>query len=98
MTAGPDQPLRTLGMTEDQMAAYLDDLLKEEAEEAAAARGTSPAEELASPGFAAVRATASYTVSLIAANNAFLARQLLDLGLLGESPPAQNPSGEDGRG
>ncbi len=98
MSAGQDHPLQNLGMTEDQMAAYLEDLLREEAEEAAAERGTSPAEELGSPGFAAVRATSSYTVSLIAANNAFLARQLLDLGLLGGSqaaPAAQTPSSED---
>ncbi len=95
MSSVPDRPLQTLGMTEEQMAAYLEELLREEAEEAAAERGTSPAEELGSPGFAAVRATSSYTVSLIAANNAFLARQLLDLGLLNPSSAvSEEPASE----
>ena len=93
MSSVPNEPLETLGMTEEQMAAYLEDLLREEAEEAAAERGTTAAQELASPGFAAVRATSSYTVSLIAANNAFLARQLLDLGLLNPSEPASPGEG-----
>ena len=72
----------TLGMTADEMLTYLEELLREEAEEAAARGGTTPEEELASPGFAAVRAASSYAIHLIAANNAFIARQLLDLGVI----------------
>lgn len=71
-----------LGMTEDQLAAYMDEMLLEEAEEAAAARGTTAERELDSPGFASVRSSCSYAVRLITANNAFLARQLLDMGVL----------------
>ena len=75
-------PIEHLGMTEDQLAAYMDEMLLEEAEEAAAARGTTPEKELDSPGFASVRSSCSYAVRLITANNAFLARQLLDMGVL----------------
>ena len=75
-------PLETLGMTQEELLAYLDELLKEEAAEAAERNGTTPAQELASPGFAAARAASSYTIHLIAANNAFIARHLLDLGVL----------------
>ena len=85
MDGGQPQPLETLGMTAEQLMAYLDDLLREEAAEAAAANGTDPEEELESPGFAAARAASSYAVQLIAANNAFLTRHLLDLGLLSGS-------------
>ncbi|HEV2109621.1 MAG TPA: hypothetical protein VGR16_15280 [Thermomicrobiales bacterium] len=74
--------LGSLGMTEDQLAAYLDEMLLEEAEEAAAQRGTSAEQELNSPGFASVRSSCSYAVRLITANNVFLARQLLDMGVL----------------
>jgi hypothetical protein len=77
--------LEGLGMTEEQLAAYLDEMLLEEAEEAATERGTSVEKELDSPGFAAVRSASSYAVRLITANNAFLARQLLDMGVL-ETP------------
>ena len=83
------QPLETLGMTAADLGAYLEDLLREEAAEAAEASGRTPAEELASPGFASARAASSYAVKLIAANNAFLTRHLLDLGVLprgGEEP------------
>ena len=76
------QPLETLGMTAEALSAYLEELLREEAAEVATTNGTTPAEELASPGFAAARAAASYTIRLIAANNAFLTRHLLDLGVL----------------
>ncbi len=75
-------PLETLGMTQEELLAFLDELLREEAAEAAERNGTTPAQELASPGFAAARAASSYTIHLIAANNAFIARHLLDLGVL----------------
>lgn len=88
----PDHQLHALGMTAEQMAAYLEEMLIEEAEEAAEARGTTAEKELDSPGFASVRSANSYAVSLIAANNAFLARQLLDLGVL---EPKREP-GADG--
>lgn len=75
-------PRETLGMTGEELLAYLDELLAEEAAEAAAQNGTTPAQELASPGFASARAASSYAIHLITANNAFLARHLLDLGVL----------------
>ena len=78
----------TLGMTAEELQALLEELLQEEAAEAAARNGTSVTQELASPGFAAVRASSSYAVHLIAANNVFLARHLLDLGVL----PSQSAS------
>ncbi len=80
-------PRETLGMTQEELLAFLDELLHEEAEEAAEQSGTTPAQELASPGFAAARAASSYAIHLIAANNAFIARHLLDLGVL---PRAQS--------
>jgi hypothetical protein len=69
-------------MTPTEMLAYLDALLEEEAAEAARARGTTTAEELDSAGFAAVRAAASYAIKLLDANNAYIARYLLDNGVL----------------
>lgn len=82
-TTGAPPPAReTLGMTQEELFALLNELLEEEAAEAAAASGRSVAEELASPGFASARAASSYAIHLIAANNAFLSRSLIDLGLL----------------
>ena len=71
-----------LGMTEEQLYQYLDELLREEAAEAAAESGKSVDEELQSPGFQAVGAAATYAIKLVDANNAFITRQLLDAGLL----------------
>ena len=71
-----------LGMTEEQLYRYLDELVHEEAAEAAAESGKSVDEELESPGFKAVGAAATYAIKLIDANNAFITRQLLDAGLL----------------
>lgn len=73
----------TVGMTAEEMQAYIDALLREEAAEAAEARGTTVEEELDSTGFAAARAAASYTIKLLDANNAYIARFLLDRGVLG---------------
>lgn len=75
-------PRDTLGMTAEELLAYLDELLHEEAAEAAEQNGTTTAQELASPGFASARAASSYAIHLIAANNAYIARHLLDLGVL----------------
>lgn len=72
----------TIGMTAAEMHAYLEALLQEEAAEAAAARGTTVEDELESVGFAAARAAASYTIKLLDANNAYIARYLLDRGVL----------------
>jgi hypothetical protein len=72
----------SLGMTEAELYLYLDELLQEEAAEAAEAAGTSIEEELASAGFKAAGAAATYAIKLIDANNAFITRQLLDAGLL----------------
>jgi hypothetical protein len=82
VSEGTSGPRDTIGMTPTELLAYLEALLQEEAAEAAASRGTTAEEELASPGFAAARAAASYTIKLIDANNAYVARYLLDRGLL----------------
>jgi hypothetical protein len=71
-----------LGMTEPELYQYLDELLREEAAEAAEQSGKSVQEELESRGFQAVGAAATYAIKLIDANNAFITRQLLDAGLL----------------
>jgi hypothetical protein len=75
-------PRDTIGMTAEEMQAYIHSLIQEEAAEAAAARGTSIDEELDSIGFAAVRAASSYAIKLLDANNAYIARYLLDHGIL----------------
>ena len=69
-------------MTENELYGYLNDLLHEEAAEAAAESGKSVEEELDSAGFAAAEAATTYAIKLIIANNAFITRQLLDLGVL----------------
>lgn len=71
-----------LGMSESELYAYLSDLLHEEAAEAAEAAGTDVNKELSSPGFAAAEAASTYAIRLVLANNAYLTRQLLDLGVL----------------
>ncbi|MFN8594259.1 MAG: hypothetical protein U0031_22620 [Thermomicrobiales bacterium] len=82
MTDSAGEARDTIGMTAAEMMAYLDALIEEEAAEAAAARGTSVEEELASPGFVAARAATSYAIKLIDANNTYIARFLLDRGVL----------------
>jgi hypothetical protein len=77
-----------LGMTEDELYQYLDELLRHEAAEAAVESGNSVEEELDSAGFQAAGAAATYAIKLIEANNAFITRQLLDAGVL-------NGDGED---
>ncbi|MEJ7839708.1 MAG: hypothetical protein WKF81_12900 [Thermomicrobiales bacterium] len=71
-----------LGMTEPELYGYLNDLLHEEAAEASAETGKSIEEELQSAGFRSAEASSTYAIKLIMANNAFITRQLLDLGLL----------------
>ncbi|MDQ3467497.1 MAG: hypothetical protein M3411_04580 [Chloroflexota bacterium] len=78
----------TLGMTEEELQTYFEELLREQAEEVSEDEGTPPAKVLESPGFVAARASMSYAVQLIAANNAYITRHLLDMGLLTEAPPA----------
>jgi len=75
-------PAGILGMTEPELYGYLNDLLHEEAQEAADESGKTVEEELQTAGFAAAGAASTYAIKLIMANNAFLTRQLLDLGLL----------------
>jgi len=75
----------TIGMTAEEMHAYLEAILQEEAAEAAEARGTTVAEELDSVGFAAARAASSYAIKLLDANNAYIARYLLDRGVFAGS-------------
>lgn len=81
---GAGEPRDTIGMTAEEMQAYLDALLQEEAAEAAAERGTSVEEELNSVGFAAARSASSYAIKLIDANNAYIARYLLDRGVFSQ--------------
>ena len=78
----------TLGMTQHELLTYFEELLVLEAQEAAVAKKSSVEEELSSPGFAAVRASVSYMIQLIDANNAFIARSLLDRGVLGSERTA----------
>lgn len=87
---GNSAPRDTLGMTLDELVTYFDELLVAEAEEAATANKTSVDEELASAGFASVRASVSYVIQLISANNAFIARSLLDRGALPDQPAADS--------
>lgn len=72
----------TLGMAEDDLYRYLDELLQEEAAEAAAESGKTIEEELSTAGFHAAAAASTYAIKLIDANNAFITRQLLDAGVL----------------
>lgn len=69
-------------MTHDELTEYFDELLMQEAIEAAAQNKTTVEDEMKAPGFLSVRAAASYFIPLIAANNAFIARALLDRGVL----------------
>ncbi len=80
----------TIGMTLQELEAYLDELLVSEAAEAAEANGTTVEQELASTGFRAARAASSYAIHLIDANNAFIARYLLDHGVIGVPVPDQS--------
>lgn len=86
------EPRDTLGMTQDELVTYFEELLIQEAAEAAERNKTSVEDELASPGFAAVRASASYFIQLMTANNAFLARSLLDRGVLPSEGAADRPA------
>lgn len=94
---GEAEPRETLGMTEEELQTYFEELLQAQAVEVAAEENRPPAQVMASTAFAATRAATSYAIQLIAANNAYLSRHLLDLGLLPQgSPPA--PAPEDGEG
>ncbi|MFM9107997.1 MAG: hypothetical protein ACKOWF_15015 [Chloroflexota bacterium] len=73
----------TIGMTLVELESYLQELLLDEAAEAAERNGSTVEEELASTGFMAARAASSYAIHLINANNAFIARYLIDQGLIG---------------
>lgn len=72
-----------LGMAEADLYELLNEILHDEAAEAAAESGRTVAEELDSPGFAAAAAANTYAIKLIMANNAYLTRQLIDRGVLG---------------
>ncbi|MEA2584971.1 MAG: hypothetical protein QOF33_3056 [Thermomicrobiales bacterium] len=69
-------------MNEEAMRLFVEELVRERAQEVAAETGTTVEEELDSPAYAAIRATMVYAVRLLQANNAYLTRHLLDLGLL----------------
>lgn len=72
----------TFGLTEEEMLLLIEELLRENAEEAAEDNGTTAEHELTTPGFASVRSAMSYAVHLVAANNAYFTRHLLDLGVI----------------
>jgi hypothetical protein len=76
------KPLEMLGMAEESMLAYAESLIEEQAKVNAAERGVSLEEELDGPGYAAARASISYTVKIIVANNAYLTNHLLELGVI----------------
>lgn len=78
-----------LGMSEPELYGYLNDLLHDEAAEAAAESGKTVEQELDSAGFAAAAAASTYAIKMILANNAYITRQLLDLGVLAASEPAE---------
>ncbi len=97
MSDTPPETFDTLGMSEAEMEAYIEELLMEQAVEAAAAEERTLEEELEGPAYAAIRSTASFAIKLISANNAFLARHLLDMGVLrpGDgNPDTTSPSPE----
>jgi hypothetical protein len=71
-----------LGMSESELYQYLNEVLHEEAAEAAAESGKTVEEELDTRAFQMVAAASTYAVKLINANNAFITRQLLDRGVL----------------
>jgi len=72
-----------LGISEADMYELLNEILHDEAAEAAAESGKSVEEELDTAGFAAAASITTYAIKLINANNAYLTRQLLDRGVLG---------------
>ena len=78
-----------LGMSEPELYGYLNDLLHEEAAEAAEASGKTVEQELDSAGFAAAAAASTYAIKLILANNAYITRHLLDLGVLAVTESAE---------
>lgn len=86
----------SLGMNQQELFTLLDELLQQEAAEAAAASGRSIEQELASTGFAAAHAASTYAIHLITANNAFLSRHLIDLGLLPKVTATDSPPAESG--
>jgi hypothetical protein len=69
-------------MSEAELYELLNEVLHEEAAEAAAESGKSVEEELDTAGFVAAAAATTYAIKLIIANNAFLTRQLIDRGVL----------------
>jgi hypothetical protein len=69
-------------MSEAELYELLNEVLHEEAAEAAAESGKSVEEELDTAGFVAAAAATTYAIKLIMANNAFLTRQLIDRGVL----------------
>ncbi len=96
MTEPANQAFDTLGMTEEEMEAYIEELLMEQAREAAAAEDRPLEEELEGTVYSAIRSTSSFAIKLISANNAFLARHLLDMGVLRPGDGArdsENPQG-----
>jgi hypothetical protein len=74
--------METLGMSEEQMLLYVEELVRERATQVATESGTTVEEELDNPAFAAVRASMVYAVQLVQANNAYLTRHLIDLGVV----------------
>ncbi|HKG25729.1 MAG TPA: hypothetical protein VKB09_08770 [Thermomicrobiales bacterium] len=78
------RPLETLGMSEEAMRLYVEELVRERAQQMADESGTTLEKELDHPAYAAIRAAMDYAVQLLHANNAYLTRHLLDLGVIGQ--------------
>jgi hypothetical protein len=74
--------METLGMSEEAMLLYVEELVREHAQQTATESGTTVEEELDNPAYAAIRASMVYAVQLVHANNAYLTRHLLDLGVI----------------
>jgi len=90
MTEPATDRLDTIGMTEEEMEAYIEELLMEQAREAAAAEDRSLEEELDGTVYSAIRSTSSFAIKLISANNAYVARHLLDMGIIRPNAGAQD--------
>ncbi len=74
--------METLGMSDEAMLLYIEELVRERAQQVATESGTTIEEELDGPAYAAIRASMMYAVQLVHANNAYLTRHLIDLGVI----------------
>jgi predicted homoserine dehydrogenase-like protein len=76
------QPLEMLGMAEETMVAYSEALLEEQARALAETAGISYEDAFESAEITSMRAALVFASKLIVANNAYLTRHLLELGVI----------------